>query len=254
MRDEIRQELDHNGVFHAIRTPHSSSNNNDNNAPRRFHTIAEACLVALLETVESRQQGRVERTPMEQQLKEKEMWASFQMLIPAIDRRLLPQSPGKLSRQQRGGSNSTGGTNDTINVGDTEAYYLNPSTRSMEFMQIRKLEGHIEEHGPWIKRHILGGKLYFELLPAGLASAMLIRDRPFPAPPGPYRRSKITSVQQAERQKYRGICLAIDLREGGGGTKVLHSLCNKLVSQNNHTSHLEHALVSSSPRTYTHFL
>ena len=214
---EVRDNLK-NGGFNHIITPVTKSHPN-----RRYYTIFEACLVAILSHVESTFRNRGEDpqllTVLEDEAKYdyligKDMWMSLSDLIPVVDGLLRKECPGRLTR---------------ANVPDNGAsHYLEQSTRSIEFLQVTKLEGDIgDQCGARIKRHKWKGQVYFELLPLGYRSATVVRTRPFPEPDGHYRCSRIANASQVEDQ-YTGIVLGVDSREGGGGCKVLHSLCNKL--------------------------
>jgi hypothetical protein len=119
-------------------------------------------------------------------LKDKAMWLSLEDFIPIIDQHLLPCVPSRLSRA--GESDHGAG------------YYTDKGTRSMEFMQITKLETNICD-GPYLKRHQLGSKVHFELLPAGLQAARRIDSRDFPERPGHYRSSK------SAHKAFEGICI-----------------------------------------------
>jgi ERCC4-type nuclease len=174
-----------------------------------FYTIAEACLVALYE----RTRAKVARIGGLSVLAEKKSWMSLEQLIKAIDCRLRPECPSQMTRP----NTPDGGV----------SFYLDPSTRSAEFLQITKLESNLDEDGPCIKRRKKEGKLCFELLPRGYHDAERIRNRSFPSSPGHYRCSKIREVDE----KYKGICLGVDRQEGGGGSRVLHEMCGKLDMQ-----------------------
>lgn len=165
----------------------------------KFYSITEACLVALSMSVAS--------MPIES------TWVPLSDLIPRIDSLLDPMVPGKLTR--RGMEDNGAG------------HYLESSTRSIEFLQIKKLEVKLGDCGPYIKRHRVKGEVQYELLPEGLTVAEKIRAREFPAPPGAYRCSKIESLRDVD-DDYKTICVGVDYREGGGGTCTLHRMCNTL--------------------------
>lgn len=195
-RDDIREELDQ-GDKDQIVTPVETAS-----PTRKYYSITEACLVTILRQAES-------------QVEEKEKWIALTDLIPAIDRILRPECPGRLTRA----ADPDFGAN----------HYLQQSTRSMEFLQVSKLECNLgKEGGPFIKRHSVKGKVHYELLPEGYEAATRIRSRQFPAPPGHYRCSKITTVDQVDTKRYPNICLGVDRREGGGAGRTLHQMCNKL--------------------------
>jgi len=85
------------------------------------------------------------------------------------------------------------------------AHYMNPSTRSIEFLQIEKLACKNGDKGPYIKKHSVKGQVHYELLPQGLKMAQHIRTRQFPVPPGHYRSSKIHSLEQVDEGRYDNI-------------------------------------------------
>jgi ERCC4-type nuclease len=141
-------------------------------------------------------------------------------LIPAVDGLLKPQCPARLTRAKDQHDNAA-------------AHYTTPTTRSAEFLQIAKLEvclpelGDTDEKLGRIKRHQQRGQTLFELTFLGLKSAQMVRSRDFPASPGHYRCSKIQRTSQV-KEIFKGICLGVDFREGGGGHLVLHEMCNNL--------------------------
>lgn len=216
VREELRSDLDA-GKYNTVQTPVTG----ESSVQRRYYTIAEACLAAMLLHVERTLRSKGESPDMLRVLddagkqeyleKDKEMWVSLEHLIPAIDNLLRPECPGRLMRST---------TED-----NGASHYMDQSTRSIEFLQIAKLESVI--FGPLIKRHKWKGLCHFELLPAGYKSACMIKTRNFPEPPGHYRCSPIATHSQVPDQ-YKGVCLGVDLREGGGGVKVLHQMCQKL--------------------------
>lgn len=166
-----------------------------------FYSITEACLVALSRVVGS-----------EENLGSREYWLSLSDLITEIDKLLHSCVPGKLTR-----------SNDDDNGAK---HYLQPSTRSLEFLQVKKLE--VDAcGGPFIKRHTVKGSVHYELLRDGLDMARKMQSRMFPSPDGFYRCSHIESVDDVV-EDYREICLGVDLREGGGGTRTLHRMCDTL--------------------------
>jgi ERCC4-type nuclease len=153
-------------------------------------------------------------------LSQKEFWMSLKDLIPKIDARLRPECPGKLKRYE-----SDNGA----------AHYMEASTRSAEFKQIEKLcsKQATVEHGVaispemrYLKSHSVKKQRYFELTSLGYSTAQRIRTRTFPTAVGHYRCSNLEAVDP----KYDGVCLAVDMREGGGqkGKKTLHEMCNAL--------------------------
>lgn len=212
-RNTIREELDQGG-FDQIATRAESVLPHARHAA--YYSIAEACLVTLLAHAETR--AAALGCDVELLLQEEEMWVPLTVLIPAIDRILRPECPGRLTC--------------TADEDFGAEYYLQQSTRSMEFLQISKLECSLgKEGGPFIKQRKRKSKVLYELLRAGYEAAVRIRSRQFPAPPGHYRCSKIANVDQVDK-RYPNICLGVDLREGGGGAKTLHQMCNKLDMMN----------------------
>lgn len=218
IRDEIKSQLIEGGLD-TIRMP-----SNDG----KFTSIAEACLVTMLSYVERKLIQKdidprvltiLDDASLQIMLGEKDMWISLKDLIPAIDSLLKPSCPARLTRP-----------NDDDNGA---SHYTTPTTRSAEFLQIAKLElslpqlGDTDEKVGRIKRHRQGGQTLYELTSLGCKSARMIRSRDFPAAPGHYRCSRIHRMSQVE-ETYRGICLGVDLREGGGGQSVLHEMCNNL--------------------------
>eukprot|EP00977_Amphora_coffeiformis_P028248 scaffold34916_cov170-Amphora_coffeaeformis.AAC.12 len=181
-------------------------------ARSKYHSIVEACLVSLLVYTEATEHGRVGN--VQGTMPDKNSWMPLRDLIPEVDKRLLPVCPGRLTRR---GEEDNGA-----------AHYLNQSTRSIEFLQIDKLTCKYGDSGPYIKKRYVKGQVHYELLPQGLRMAQHIRSRQFPALPGHYRSSKIHSLEQVDTGRYDNICLGVDSREGGGGSKVLHQMCNKL--------------------------
>jgi len=118
------------------------------------------------------------------------------------------------------------------------AYYRTQSTVSAEFKQIEKLLVPIEVDLPngtvqkthHLRKRSIKGDLHYELTPKGFETAVVVSRRSLPGPVGHYRSSNLRAVDP----KYYTICLAVDLREGGGGNKyrrVLHEMCNKLDMQ-----------------------
>jgi ERCC4-type nuclease len=211
VRGELRNDLDAGG-YDRVQTPITV----ETSVQRRYYTIAEACLAAMLEHVETTMRNKGESPDMldgkqEYLEKDKDMWVSLEDLIPTVDNLLRPECPGRLTR--------------TSEEDNGASHYQDQSTRSIEFLQIAKLETVI--FGPLIKRRKWKGLCHFELLPAGYKSACMIRTRNFPEPPGHYRCSAIATYSQVP-DKYKGVCLGVDLREGGGGAKMLHQMCQKL--------------------------
>lgn len=204
-RDGLRVELE-KGSFGDLVTPVHLG------ARSKYHSIVEACLVVLLEHAEQSVSAR--GNAFSSCLSEKKHWMSLQDMIPEIDERLFNICPGRLMRR---GEDDHGA-----------AYYIDPSTRSIEFLQLAKLECKNGDEGPYIKRHSVKGQVQYELLPEGLHVAQRLRKRQFPLPDGHYRSSKIHSLEQVDEKRYDNICLGVDSREGGGGARTLHLMCNKL--------------------------
>jgi ERCC4-type nuclease len=221
VREDIREELEIGGYDASAgfrNTPVTVEC-----VERRYYSIAEACLVTLLEHVDATLQSKdvepqllraLDDEAKGGYLKINDMWVMLVDLIPAIDRILRPECPGRLTRP----SDDDNGA----------AHYLEQSTRSIEFAQIAKLEVELGDNmGPRIKRHKRHGQVCFELLPGGYKAAVMVKARRFPEPPGHYRCSPIATLSQVQ-EEYKDICLGVDSREGGGGENVLHTMCNKL--------------------------
>ena len=203
-RDELLEDLNL-GRLNDTKTPTL------NGLRQHYHSIVEACLVVLLENAERSLFGSAESLPKD--LSEKKFWMPLQDMIPAIDQRLWPRCPGRLTRR---GDSDNGA-----------AHYVDKDTRSMEFLQIKKLECSNGDEGPYVKRRSFNRQVHYELLPEGFEIAKMIQSRCFPAPPGHQRSSKILSLQDVDK-RYENICLGVDSREGGGQSKTLHQMCNKL--------------------------
>lgn len=222
-RDKLKAQLEEVG-WNRIITPTTSPSTN-----RKYYSISEACLSAMLSELEIRRARRDDSqavlSPSDSDeeiskiLGDKGLWVSLQYLIPAIDRLLRPECPARLTKA---GHDDNGAL-----------YYLSPSTRSAEFLQIKILERPFdsiddsEKRGGFMKRHTRGDSILYELTPLGYRTAHMIRTRQFPEPPGHYRCSRIQTVSQVDR-KFQDICLGVDFREGGGGHNALHSMCNAL--------------------------
>jgi hypothetical protein len=217
-RDAIRTMLE-SGDVDRIATPVDSCRDG------RYYSIAEACLVAMLSeterfaAVQSGSSSNANSTTtlkatmgdddesLKAVLENKDHWVSLASLIPQIDQRLKDECPGRLTRH----GDADGGA----------AHYTKPSTRSAEYRQIEKLLVCPKDSQiAYLKQHQRQGQVLFELTTLGYRSALRIRKRVFPAPPGHLRCSNLSRVEE----RYRGMCLGIDLREGGGGTKKLHSM------------------------------
>ncbi|CAB9511880.1 MUS81 endonuclease homolog (Saccharomyces cerevisiae) [Seminavis robusta] len=179
----------------------------------RYVSIPEACLVALLEHAESIAKEENNDNALPSVLSQKQYWISLSNLLPMIDSRLKSICPGRLTQSNQDDNGA--------------AHYLEPSTRSAEFKQIEKLttKASTGQDVPYMKPHRQKGLVYYELTALGYQMAQTVRHRTFPGPPGHYRTS---NLHPEESQKYQGICLAVDNREGGGPKKRLHAMCNKL--------------------------
>ena len=201
---------------------------------KKYFSIAEACLVAMKDIVISRWKVKQDSNQKQNSLSfpadedsqlnlfsQKEYYVSLTDLIPEIDSRLHIRCPSKLER-----------------INDTDhgaAYYLERSTRSIEFKQIDKLlspcdmsvgNGIIKQTS-YIKKRMLRGLVHYQLNPLGFRKAVVISKRMFPTTKGHFRSSNLVNVMK----KYEDICLAVDFREGGGGSssrRTLHEMCNVL--------------------------
>ena len=210
------------------------------NLPGKYFSISEACLVAMKETITSR--WKVSQSKQHQQqahlqtgpqvfpadessqaalFSQKDYFVSLVDLISLIDRRLRPECPSRLERSHEADKGAS--------------YYLNRSTKSAEFKQIDKLLAPVEipkadgsiQITSYLKKRMVGGTQHYQLMPLGFHKSVVISKRSLPASHGPYRFCNLHSVLP----KYKRICLAVDLREGGGGDryhKGLHTMCNKL--------------------------
>jgi hypothetical protein len=206
-RDAIQTQLESGGLSNYL-TPVDACRTG------KYYSIAEACLVSLLATIDGRlgvgqasQMATMDNDTSTVVLGDKDMWVSLVDLIPEIDMRLQDACPARLTRAQ--------------DADNGAAHYTNSSTRSAEYRQIEKLmvPGKDQEQA-LIKKHQQKGQVLFELTSRGYHTARRIRTRMFPVPPSHYRCSNLTSVEA----KFKDMCLGVDLREGGGGHKVLHSM------------------------------
>jgi ERCC4 domain len=192
----------------------------------RYCSIPEACLVAMYEEIERRRQQKRSETnttstpevSLVGQLASPENWISLSSLIPAIDERLLPICPGRLWRKK----DDDGGL----------SYYLDKSTRSAEYLQIKKLQLTCPVHTTeiqtgYLKEHNFKKQKVFELTLLGWNTAQWIKRRVFPSAPGHYRTSHIASLDNVPPE-YKDICVAVDFREGGLQKNVLHNMLNSL--------------------------
>jgi hypothetical protein len=199
----------------------------------KYFSIAEACLCAMKDMIfirwNNRQKQKNRRIQFPSKVDEqstlfsqKEYCISLVDLIPEIDIRLRPECPARLGRPKHADHGAE--------------FYLTKSTRSIEFKQIEKLlslhevtdgAGTVEEMA-YMKKRMVVGSVHYQLTPLGFRKAVVLKKRTFPNAIGHYRSSNLKTVLP----KYKGICLAVDLREGGAGQagsrKVLHEMCNKL--------------------------
>ena len=178
----------------------------------RYYSIVEACLVSMMEEVEGRlkRMYNFETTGVSNdmaltQLSNEDMWVLLDDLIPEIDRRLNECCPSRLTRPTDHDNGS--------------AHYNEPSTKSAEYLQIKKLlKKTQDEEMPFLKQHARRGKVLFELTTVGYSTAKRIRDRSFPESPGHYRVSNLSTIPP----RFKNICMAVDKREGGGPSSKLH--------------------------------
>ena len=189
-----------------------------------YCSIPEALLVAMATEVDRRRRSQGAGS-LSQQLASKDMWISFEFLIPEIEKRLHPLCPGRMQRKK----DADGGL----------AYYLDESTRSAEMLQVRKLQLTCKDHTlllnleqnngheGYIKKRKFKKQVVFELLPLGYRTAQWIQQRSFPASASYYRTSRIGCLDQVD-PNYKGICLAVDFREGGLQKSVLQKMCKGL--------------------------
>ena len=178
----------------------------------RYFSIVEACLVSMMEVVERRlkrlenfETTGVSNDTALPQLSNEYMWVLLDDLIPEIDRRLNECCPSRLTRPTDHDNGS--------------AHYNESSTKSAEYLQVKKLlkKAHDEEM-PYLKQHARRGKVLFELTAVGYHTAKRIRGRSFPEAPGHYRVSNLSSIPP----RFENICMAVDMREGGGPASKLH--------------------------------
>ena len=206
-RDAIHTQLESGGLSNYVAPVDACRTG-------KYYSIAEACLVSLLATIEGRlgvgQASHIATMDSDTStvvLRDKDMWVSLVDWILEIDKRLQGVCPARLTRAK--------------DADNGAAHYTNSSTRSAEYRQIEKLmvPGKDQEQA-MIKKHRQKGQVLLELTSLGYQTARRIRTRMFPVPPSHYRCSNLTNVEA----KFKDMCLAVDLREGGGGQKVLHSM------------------------------
>ena len=190
-----------------------------NHSPRRdgYFSVTEAALVAMLEIVESSPRlGQVDLCDESQAAtfcSNRDQWVYLSDLIPQIDKRLNMITPSRLRR--------------TDSDDNGEAFYTNPSTRSVEYKQLDQLtKAEAKADMPYLKSHRRDKRVCYELTMRGFRKATDIRDRRFPMPPGYLRTSKLYS--DAVDPCFQGICLVVDNREGGGASNKLHAMCQAL--------------------------
>jgi hypothetical protein len=179
----------------------------------RYYSIAEAGLVAVLEEMELQLRAKNVSLALDdhniptlsKELADKDTWMSLDRLILTVDQRLKLECPGTLRRRNF--------------LDQGAAYYMEASTRSAEFLQLKNLlKTPRDANQPFLKQHTRAGQTLFEMTLLGYQTAIRIRSRHFPAPPGHYRRSNLASFNP----RYENICLGVDIREGGGPASVLH--------------------------------
>eukprot|EP00934_Nitzschia_sp_Nitz4_P007927 Nitzschia sp. Nitz4//scaffold171_size48012//30994//33696//NITZ4_007129-RA/size48012-processed-gene-0.15-mRNA-1//-1//CDS//3329538713//7917//frame0 len=186
---------------------------------RKYCSVVEAALVALLDHVEQRaavEGGDLSGNARELLpfLSDKAQWIYLADLLPLVDERLDSTFLGiHVARQ-----------NDPDNG---EAHYSLPSTRNSEFRQfelLTKTQAGTEE--PYIKAHRHNKRPSYELTQKGYHKAQYIRKRTFPEPPSFYRTSQLRENDVSP--SFQNCCLVVDDREGGGKTRKLHGMCNEL--------------------------
>ena len=211
--DQLRQ-----GGYPAkrITTPTNACSNG------KYYSIVEACLVSIL--VETQRRWRLAGFPsrtidncndeaLTEMLKPKKMWISLKWLLGEIDRRLQPDCPAQICREE--------------DEDNGAQFYALQSTRSAEYAQIKKLCGKARNTDiPYLKTHKVQKQIHFELTFMGYRQATKFQTRILPESSGHYRRSNLTTVEP----KFNGICLGVDSREGGvaNDRRILHQMCNRL--------------------------
>ena len=100
-RDKIRDQLEQGGLNSVCITPIPA------NQEKKYTSIVEACLVAMMNETERRLVGKdidprvlnvMDDDSIKNMLGEKSMWVSLQDLIPAIDALLKPECPARMTR------------------------------------------------------------------------------------------------------------------------------------------------------------
>eukprot|EP00547_Thalassionema_nitzschioides_P014346 CAMPEP_0194240280 /NCGR_PEP_ID=MMETSP0158-20130606/6502_1 /TAXON_ID=33649 /ORGANISM="Thalassionema nitzschioides, Strain L26-B" /LENGTH=214 /DNA_ID=CAMNT_0038974951 /DNA_START=174 /DNA_END=815 /DNA_ORIENTATION=- len=138
-----------------------------------YYTITEACLVVLYEQILLKSPPHNENNLLAELRDNKEYWIPLNdELLSNIDARLRPECPYRLLSVRPNNNNDD--ADDSIGRRDVK-YYLQPSTRSAEWLQIAQLERRLDDAGPRLKRRSVRGLPYYELLPAGYRDAGRIR-------------------------------------------------------------------------------
>jgi len=110
--------------------------------------------------------------------------------------------------------------------------YLNASNLDPGYGQLKKLastNATVEYGGPFVKerkkKNACPSGVVFELLDSGREMATKLRtEARNPVEPGPLRQLPHDTVEE----QYGSVTMSMDFREGGGGGKSLHGICDKL--------------------------
>jgi len=111
--------------------------------------------------------------------------------------------------------------------------YLDPNTLDPNWGQVKKLcstNSNADLGGPFIKerkkKQACTSGVVFELLDIGREMASKLRDlaKAPPVEPGPLRQLPSDSVDE----EFGNVTMSMDFREGGGGGKSLHKMCDQL--------------------------
>lgn len=110
--------------------------------------------------------------------------------------------------------------------------YLNASNLDPGYGQLKKLastNATVEYGGPFIKerkkKNACPSGVVFELLDSGREMATKLRtEARNPIEPGPLRQLPHDTVEE----QYGNVTMSMDFREGGGGGKSLHGICDKV--------------------------
>ena len=110
--------------------------------------------------------------------------------------------------------------------------YLNASNLDPGYGQLKKLastNATVEYGGPFIKerkkKNACPSGVVFELLDSGRELAKKLRtEARNPIEPGPLRQLPNDTVEE----QYGNVTMSMDFREGGGGGKSLHGICDKV--------------------------